>query len=149
MSTAHGGYVLAVDDDEAVRVVMAEALRRAGYEVRVAADGLEAFGMMERGPLPALLLLDLAMPRMSGWDVLRAMNGHPRLASIPVVVLTGFTERRDVPSGHAVLHKPIDPELLVSLVDEIRAQEESILHDLEEPPSDLLPKPSRPPRALR
>ncbi len=77
------GHVLVVDDDEAVRVVLVETLRSDGHDVACAADGGEALLLMERAPLPRLLILDLMMPRVSGWQVLDRMERSPRLAGIP------------------------------------------------------------------
>ena len=64
--TEGSGHVLVVDDDEAVRIVLVETLRSDGHDVACAADGGEALLMMERMPLPRLLILDLMMPRVSG-----------------------------------------------------------------------------------
>src|SRR5687767_15980220 len=58
--------VLVVDDDQDLRDSMAELVREAGYRVAVAADGREALALLERGPLPTLVLLDIRMPVMDG-----------------------------------------------------------------------------------
>jgi CheY-like chemotaxis protein len=131
--------VLVVDDDEAMRAAIAQPLLEAGHDVVSASNGLEALDAM-RASAPHLVLLDLMMPRMSGWEVLSAMGASPRLAFVPVVVLTAFDDRRDLPSGRAVLHKPIDRDLLFELVRTVLDLERSGGFSLEEPPSELLPR---------
>ena len=108
--------VLVVDDDEAVRLVIGDALRGDGYEVRCACDGEQALTRLRAGPLPALVLLDLMMPRVTGWQLLDEMRASPRLRGVPVVVLTAFDSGDDVLAGQHVLHKPIDAPVLLGLV---------------------------------
>ena len=70
------------------------------------------------------------------------MAQSPRLASIPVVVLTAFDARDDLPTGRPVLHSPLDGALLLELVRTILEQERRLAFSLQEPPSDLLPHPA-------
>jgi CheY-like chemotaxis protein len=107
--------VLVVDDDDAERVVIASVLRTEGYKVVCACDGAEALEALRTGRLPSLMLLDLMMPRTSGWQVLARMADDPRLSSLPVVVLTGFDAREGLPPGRQVLHKPVDAAVLLEL----------------------------------
>src|SRR5579859_6061975 len=93
---AAAAYVLVVDDDEAVRLVLVETLRQDGRDVVCASDGDEALAVMNGERLPQLVILDLMMPRVSGWQVLDRMEKSPRLAGIPVVVLTAFDSRADL-----------------------------------------------------
>jgi CheY-like chemotaxis protein len=111
--------VLVVDDDEAVRIVAEAILRADGHEVETAADGEKALGLLAGEPPPSIVLLDLMMPRISGWDVLEAMAQLPPLAHVPVLVLTGFDELEGLPAHCHVLHKPIDAELLRERVREL------------------------------
>src|SRR5690349_2925574 len=75
--------------DERVRVAIAEALRDEGYTVRIAANGREALDALGTGQAePRLILLDLAMPVMDGWEFLRERERQPRLAGIPVCAVT-------------------------------------------------------------
>jgi CheY-like chemotaxis protein len=131
--------VLLVDDDAAARDVISDTLREAGYHVAGAADGVAALEAMERGPRPALILLDLMMPRMGGCEVIAAMASRPHLAGIPIVVLTAFA-REEIPTGRQVLHKPVEATLLVELVRAILDQEERVAFAIHEPPSDLMPR---------
>ncbi len=109
-------YVLVVDDDEAIRGAVAEALREAGFDVECAGDGYEALAAMQLEPRPSVVLLDLMMPRLSGWQVLDVMAEKSRLKEVPVVVLTAFDALADLPPGRRVLHKPFDEEVLREMV---------------------------------
>ena len=81
--------VLVVDDDERVRSLYAEALGEAGHRVALAIDGADALDRLQSGTVPCVVLTDLRMPRMDGWELSRAVARDPQLASIPIVVLTG------------------------------------------------------------
>jgi signal transduction histidine kinase/DNA-binding response OmpR family regulator len=81
------GSVLVCDDDQGIRTVVAEHLRRQGYKVLEAASGEETLAMAARQPLDAILL-DLYMPGLSGWEVLQRLKNQPATANIPVVILS-------------------------------------------------------------
>jgi CheY-like chemotaxis protein len=135
------GYVLVVDDDQAVRTVISETFREDGQEVVCAEDGDEALRLMAGKTVPRLVILDLMMPRVTGWRVLESMAADPRLASIPVVVLTAFDSCADLPSGRSVVHKPIDGALLLDLAHSLIEQDQRLAFALNEPPSNLMPRP--------
>jgi two-component system response regulator MprA len=105
---------LVVDDDEAVRLAVADLLQGDGFDVSTACDGEEAIGSLEHGATPALVVLDLMMPRVTGWQVLEVMETTAELADIPVIVLTSFDARAGLPAGCRVLHKPLEREVLLS-----------------------------------
>lgn len=99
--------VLVVDDDESVRQALSSFLTRNGFDVAVAADGREALELVHAGPVPNMVLLDLQMPVMSGYEVLSAMKANPAWAAIPTVILTavdGFTAAQFGVAG--LLRKP-------------------------------------------
>jgi len=106
--TAKSGVrtVLVVEDDEELRDLIGDLLEEEGYEVIAAADGKEAMDYLRAASKPpSLLLLDLMMPVVNGWELLRIMKGDQWLAPIPVVVMTAV--KRDRPPGAAaVLKKP-------------------------------------------
>jgi len=81
--------VLVVDDDESVRSLFVDALEESGHQVLVAADGASALDGLRHGRIPCVVLTDVRMPRMDGFELSRALARDPQLASIPVVVLTG------------------------------------------------------------
>jgi len=81
--------VLVVDDDRDIREPLVELLESEHYQVGSACDGQQAL-MKVLVQWPDIILLDLMMPGMSGWQFLKVMAEHPRLASIPVIVLSAF-----------------------------------------------------------
>jgi DNA-binding response OmpR family regulator len=83
-----GTDVLLVDDDDALLDVMSRQLTREGVAVRTAATGSEAVSLARERP-PALLVLDVGLPDLDGYDVVEALRGEARLAAIPVLVFTG------------------------------------------------------------
>lgn len=99
--------VLVVEDDVELREVLTEVLTDAGYRVASLSNGRDALRSLKRRKHPpGLILLDLMMPVMDGWEFLEEKSRHKELAGIPVVVLSAFPAR-NVPA-QAVLRKPID-----------------------------------------
>jgi CheY-like chemotaxis protein len=89
-----GRRILVVDDQPSIRGILETALSEAGADVWCVPDGPTAITLLETAN-PELILLDLAMPGMNGWQVLEALSGQPRTASIPVVL---ETSTEDFPS---------------------------------------------------
>ncbi|HXK42048.1 MAG TPA: response regulator [Anaerolineae bacterium] len=85
------GTVLVVDDDRDTLTLLRTALRRQGLQVRTVTRGERALRMAQEQP-PSLILLDLKLPGMDGYEVLQQLKRHPATANIPVVVMTGFAE---------------------------------------------------------
>lgn len=81
--------VLVVDDERRVRDLWVDALREAGHTVSVASDGEEALHKLNDGLLPCVVLTDVRMPRMDGFELSRAVGRDPNLSALPVVLLTG------------------------------------------------------------
>jgi signal transduction histidine kinase/DNA-binding response OmpR family regulator/HAMP domain-containing protein len=82
------GTVLIVDDDAAMREVAQRAVERLGYNIATAVDGAQAIAWLEANPLPVLILLDLLMPGMDGFAVLRRLRDRTEWAALPVLVVT-------------------------------------------------------------
>jgi CheY-like chemotaxis protein len=97
--------ILVVDDNDALRENLAEALEIEGYPVVVAADGPTAFQRLAEDPPPSVVLLDLMLPGMSGREVLAKIREQPRLDHVKVVITTGA-------SGAAVRTSPADGFLM-------------------------------------
>lgn len=111
--------VLVVDDDADIREVLAEILTTRGYAVDAAESGEAALRALRAGPLPDLILLDLRMPDMNGWEFRRAQKGDPNLASVPVLVLSGGrigSEKDPEIDAADVIAKPVDLEELARKV---------------------------------
>ena len=108
--SARGGILLVEDDRDEVNVAL-RALDRAGLDVavEVANDGLEALEVLGLEPdgrvaplRPSVVFLDLKMPRVDGWEVLRRMREHPRTADLPVVVLSSSDRPEDIERSYAL-----------------------------------------------
>jgi two-component system nitrogen regulation response regulator NtrX len=110
--------VLVVDDDAGIRSFLTVALEDAGYEVRAAADGVEALGVLGAWR-PGAVLLDLWMPRMDGWEFCERLAARPDLDGVAVVAMSAAANlRRPIRGAQpaATLEKPLDlPELLATL----------------------------------
>jgi len=108
--------VLVVDDDPDLLEVTRFALEGEGIEVETARDGEEALARLRAGSLPRLVLLDLMMPVMNGWEFLDEIAKVPALAAIPIVVLTA-ADPGEVPGAVEVLRKPFDLGALIEAVE--------------------------------
>jgi CheY-like chemotaxis protein len=112
------GGVLIVEDDEDIRADLAAILGLKGWPVEQAANGLEALEHMRR-ELPCVVLLDLMMPEMNGWELRAAMKNDVRLRDVPVVVVSGagrLDESTAALDAAAVLPKPFELAQLLELV---------------------------------
>lgn len=110
--------VLAIEDDPSLRNFYGTFLAEEGYEVRLASNGLE--GLQELGWDPDLILLDLGMPVMDGYEFLRRLRASPDTTHIPVLVLSGATVKekdRAALNAQAVLQKPFDFARLLTAVE--------------------------------
>jgi CheY-like chemotaxis protein len=103
--------VLLVEDDEDIREVLAMALSDLGYSAVSATDGVDALRQMIDGGLrPALVLLDMMMPRMDGEALVGAMRQHPELTETPVLLMSGHTKTHQIAESLRLtaLVKPVD-----------------------------------------
>jgi CheY-like chemotaxis protein len=113
--------VLVVDDEADARGVLAMLLEMEGYAVCTARDGVEALEVLSSEPKPCLVLLDLMMPRLDGWGVVRRMRDVPELAGVPVVLLSGVADLEGNAAGlgvAAAMTKPVDVDRLLETVQE-------------------------------
>jgi PAS domain S-box-containing protein len=113
--------VMLIDDDTMVRSAFAEVLQEEGIEVVTAADGAEGLAMLQSGLTPALIFLDLVMPVMDGTAFLERRGHTPRLATIPVVLLSATNEIEQQARSLGVaafLRKPVTLESLFRAIDE-------------------------------
>jgi CheY-like chemotaxis protein len=108
--------ILVVDDDTESTEVLAQLLTREGYAVARAENGREALEYLEHSRRPCLIILDLVMPVMSGWEFRKRQESDPKLKSLPVVVVSGTGPVKGL---HApVLRKPVDFGRLMKAVEE-------------------------------
>lgn len=112
--------VLIVDDDPSIRLLLVTFLRRKGYQMLEARNGQEALAEM-RARNPDLVVMDLVMPEVSGWDVLGERATDPSLLRIPMIVVSASNTRKvtaDVLDKrvYAVIAKPFDLDALLTTV---------------------------------
>jgi CheY-like chemotaxis protein len=109
--------VLVVEDDDDLRLVVSQTLERKGFRVVEARDGQEALEQLARAAAD-LILLDLMMPRMSGWEFRRRQLADARIARIPVVVMTATATLDEAAiEAEDILRKPISFASLIATVE--------------------------------
>jgi len=109
--------ILIVEDDADLREMMAQLLTLEGYRASTVANGREALEYLSGGDKPDVILLDLMMPVMDGWEFRRHQQADPALADVPVIVLSALDQSRTANvSAHAFLKKPLDFDRLLELV---------------------------------
>ena len=91
--------VLVVDDDPSHALLAQLVLERAGFGVRHAGDGPLALEALAEDPLPDLVLLDVMLPRLDGFEVLKRIRADPRTKSLPVIMVTSFSRDQDAARG--------------------------------------------------
>lgn len=119
MKAAH--RILVVDDNDALRENISEALELEGYAVEAVATGQAALAALARDPLPGVVLIDMLMPGMSGQDLVAALRRDPRLARLRVVLVSGLAPARDALPVDAVLGKPFGVAELLAVVERLLA----------------------------
>lgn len=113
--------VLVVDDEERMRKLISDFLKIKGYETVEAGDGEEAIDVFFADKEIALIILDVMMPKMDGWEVLKTVREHSK---VPVIMLTARTEETDELKGFEYgadeyISKPFSPKILVARVEAI------------------------------
>ena len=111
--------VLVIEDNTEVRQALVALLEAEGYHVAEAVDGVSALRLLRTAAVqPCLIVLDLMMPRMSGWDFRMEQSSDLRLAGIPVVVVSAdpLASQAERMGAAAVLSKPADPEQFLELI---------------------------------
>jgi CheY-like chemotaxis protein len=114
---ANWDRILVVEDDRDTLSGLFMLLTHAGFTVLTAEHGAQAVDLLAHGIRPRVILLDLMMPKVTGWDVLKHLQTDPDLRGIPVVVMTAAPETsRPVIGADVVLRKPIEPDKLIAEV---------------------------------
>jgi CheY-like chemotaxis protein len=112
--------VMIVEDDRDTREMLGRFLELEGFDVRTAANGQLALAAL-REDVPSVIVLDLMMPVMNGWQFREEQTRDPRFSDIPVVVVTAAGPRDDIPaiSADAWLSKPVDFDRLLETIDSL------------------------------
>jgi CheY-like chemotaxis protein len=121
MSNAEGEkpIILVVEDDPDIRETLAQILEEEGYRPIIAENGLEALHRLEEGPRPRMILLDLMMPIMDGWQFREEQRKNPEFATIPVIVISadGNVRQNAIKIGaDGHIRKPVGIDDLLDVV---------------------------------
>jgi CheY-like chemotaxis protein len=115
--------VLVVEDNDDIRETVEEVLRMEGYPVYAVSDGRQALRALKTIPGPPLILLDMMMPLMNGWEFLEAQKADAKFANLPVVVISALDATRALARGaggpieaQGYIRKPLDIDTLMGLV---------------------------------
>jgi CheY-like chemotaxis protein len=116
--TNDSAKLLVVEDDEGARAALGDILDLEGYQVALSANGREALEYLRNEPLPDLIILDLQMPVMNGWQFRREQTRDARFAMVPVIVITAFQSAGDIDVTE-IVHKPIDIQRLLAVIRQL------------------------------
>lgn len=108
--------ILIIDDDEAIRLTLQLVLEKENYTVFTAENGQEGLEMLSEIPRPCLILLDLMMPIMDGWEFLNVKQNDSSFSKIPVVIISAFSDQAKKMKVDGFLKKPIDLKELLQII---------------------------------
>lgn len=119
--------ILVVDDESRMRKLVKDFLTKAGYVVLEAADGVEALEIFYENKDISLLILDIMMPKMDGWEVCKEIRS---ISQVPIIMLTARSDERDELRGFELgvdeyISKPFSPKILVARVEAILRRSQS------------------------
>lgn len=118
--------ILVVDDDPQ-NIAVVHSILKSAYTVLAATDGPKALSLTKSDPLPDLIMLDIMMPGMDGYETLRRLKADPRTSAVPVVFMTAKGEIDDKMRGYEqggsdYVTKPLDPTFVVTVVRRLLKQ---------------------------
>lgn len=108
--------ILIIEDNDGIRETLQIFLELERYTIFTAANGKEGLEALQRHSRPCLILLDLMMPVMNGWEFAEQMKKDESFATIPIVVVTAYGDQTDAINAMKVIKKPIDLEVLLEAV---------------------------------
>ena len=108
--------ILLVEDEADIRTILKDALEWEGYRVYTASNGKEGMEILLEIPAPCLILLDLMMPVMNGWEFANALETHRAYAHIPIVTLSAFSDPQKRIRAIGYMKKPLDMDALFALI---------------------------------
>jgi CheY-like chemotaxis protein len=118
--------ILVVDDEEHIVMILKDSLEFSGFQVVTAYNGEEALESVEKDH-PDLIVLDIGMPKMDGWEVCRRLKSNETTRPIPVIILTAYAQVSDQKKGAALgaerfVTKPCDLTYLIEEINALLAQ---------------------------
>jgi CheY-like chemotaxis protein len=118
--------ILVVDDEQHIVMILKDSLEFSGFQVVTAADGVEALQVFEKEN-PELVVLDIGMPKLDGWEVCRRLKTDPKTRDVPVIILTAYAQTSDQRKGVQLgadrfITKPCDLTYLVEEINMLLAQ---------------------------
>lgn len=108
--------ILVVEDNKEIQDSLKVALEVEGYNVFTADNGKEALDSLRKNPTPCLILLDLMMPVMNGWEFVEEVSKDIMLSSIPIVVVSAYGDKKGTPKTVGYIQKPVDLDALLNTV---------------------------------
>jgi CheY-like chemotaxis protein len=110
--------ILLIEDESDIRTILKDALEWEGYRVYTASNGKEGMEILPGMPAPSLILLDLMMPVMNGWEFADALQTDRAYRNVPIVALSAFSDPEKEIRVEGFIKKPVDLDLLLALVRE-------------------------------
>ena len=108
--------ILVVKDNKEIQDSLKVALEVEGYNVFTADNGKDGLDKLSKIPTPCMILLDLMMPVMNGWEFVEELSKDIMLSTIPVVVVSAFGDKKGTPKTQGYIQKPIDLDALLTTV---------------------------------
>ncbi len=109
--------ILIVEDNKDIQESLKLALEQEGFEVYTADNGFLGLELLKKIPSPCLILLDLMMPVMNGWEFVENISKDILLSNIPVIVVSAFADQKDSVKSNGFIQKPIDLDSLLTSVN--------------------------------
>src|SRR6476646_4398600 len=109
--------VLIIEDDEDIRIDLAEMLANRGYETSTARNGVEALEQLRSSSRPSVIILDLMMPTLNGWQLRDALATDPELSAIPILVISGASDLASAAAAIGAVGYLAKPFRIASLVE--------------------------------
>ena len=121
--------ILVVDDEVNILTILKDSLEFSGFQVVTAPDGQEALDMVAKEN-PELVVLDIGMPKMDGWEVCRRLKSDPKTKGLPIIILTAYTQSSDQKRGAQLgadcfVAKPCDFTYLVEQINTLLANKKA------------------------
>jgi CheY-like chemotaxis protein len=110
------GNILLIEDEVDIRTILKDALEWEGYRVHTASNGKEGMEILAAMPAPGLILLDLMMPVMNGWEFADALETYRVYSDIPIVTISAFSDPEKRIRANGSIKKPVDLDFLFALV---------------------------------